>query len=900
MISIVVYGRNDSHGYNLHKRAALSLNCIAEVLTEENDEIIFVDYNTPDDLPTFIEAIRDTLTERCRRRLRVIRVRPAQHARFAGRTSYATIESVARNVGIRRSDPRNRWILSTNTDMVFVGREAGWSLSDLGKGLPDGFYQNPRLEVPESLWESLDRRDPSAAVEALRRWGSGLHLNELVHTDPVTRFDGIGDFQMVLRADFFAIHGFNEEMLAGWNVDMNLCHRLHRLRGGVESVFDRVLAYHCGHTRLPTAIHREDTVMNDPVRYIRGVTAPELDGQAGSWGLANETLEEFRADDPPTGRLPAVLEAVLPPMDRLHYESWNDFANFDAGFRLSIDAGHVLPYIMDLLVTAPPGSVLGYVGNHRDLFDLVLNAWRALGQWNDVLVPLGSVNERSGQERVDAVDDAELDRRASIFLFEFALDDKRLTREPYPCFDGLPEEARRRLGHVYGLFVQQTERERQRLCSGAPVGRRFIGVSVVNTFFGMRFSERVVFTRTMFSTRVRHGVVRAGGPVFRIDQQADSVGRCLAAALGRRFPIARQEVEMARSDLDHVLAADSAADIAPHRCSAVVLALLDAPDPAVPDPVREERRRWVEERRPSRAWRGRLTLAIATAARPDGAPALNKLCAAEDWEDARWLAAAEEFTREGLPFRSSTYVYFKRSRGVWERAQMVHGLNVLGRIGSGVRSAVVSDAPDGFGHFLSLRMGGVDVVDVGSAHAGGGGLPEQRPDTDLWLAKRRLYRADRLSIHHGGFQALARAADPWDAVVVPQNTLLSGGFDRTVDLLEALDRHLSVGGGVAWSIEIALDGQERDGCLTPSQAVDAAAFLSGECGLQPVGGFDWSISDATLDRVGVIDTGPVNRPHLVTQDDRGLRTCSVWVLRKWHSTPERLWRRVAEALHRKG
>ena len=57
MISIVLYGRNDNYGYNLHKRAALSFNCMAEVLQEEGDEILFVDYNTPDDFPTFPEAI---------------------------------------------------------------------------------------------------------------------------------------------------------------------------------------------------------------------------------------------------------------------------------------------------------------------------------------------------------------------------------------------------------------------------------------------------------------------------------------------------------------------------------------------------------------------------------------------------------------------------------------------------------------------------------------------------------------------------------------------------------------------------------------------------------------------------------------------------------------------------
>src|SRR5208283_315367 len=84
MISVIVYGRNDSHGYNLHKRAAISLNCVAEMLCDAEDEILFVDYNTPNDLPTFVEAIYDTLTPKAKSVLRVFRVRPDLHARLVG------------------------------------------------------------------------------------------------------------------------------------------------------------------------------------------------------------------------------------------------------------------------------------------------------------------------------------------------------------------------------------------------------------------------------------------------------------------------------------------------------------------------------------------------------------------------------------------------------------------------------------------------------------------------------------------------------------------------------------------------------------------------------------------------------------------------------------------------
>src|SRR5215203_2982232 len=154
MISIVLYGRNDNYGYNLGKRGAIGLNCMAQVLTEDEDEILFVDYNTPDDFPTFPEAIADTLTKKAKKRLRILRVRPEHHAAFATKTHLPVLEPIARNVAIRRSNPANRWVLSTNTEMIFVPR-VGNSLSKIVTDLPPGFYAIPRFELPETLWESF-------------------------------------------------------------------------------------------------------------------------------------------------------------------------------------------------------------------------------------------------------------------------------------------------------------------------------------------------------------------------------------------------------------------------------------------------------------------------------------------------------------------------------------------------------------------------------------------------------------------------------------------------------------------------------------------------------------------------------------------------------------------------
>ena len=123
MFSVILYGRNDSHGYNLHKRAAISFNALAEVMSDPDDEILFVDYNTPDDHPTFPEAIHDTLTDKAKKVMRILRVRPDQHAQLRLKTHLVALEAQSRNVALRRSNPRNRWILYTNTDMLLVPRQ---------------------------------------------------------------------------------------------------------------------------------------------------------------------------------------------------------------------------------------------------------------------------------------------------------------------------------------------------------------------------------------------------------------------------------------------------------------------------------------------------------------------------------------------------------------------------------------------------------------------------------------------------------------------------------------------------------------------------------------------------------------------------------------------------------
>ncbi|MGC2855631.1 hypothetical protein ACM64Y_09150 [Novispirillum sp. DQ9] len=371
MLSIIVYGRNDSHWSNLPKRAALSLNCLAMVLSDPDDEILFVDYNSPDDLPTFPEAIADTLTTAARKRLRVIRVREHHHRRFAGLTPLPVIEAVSRNVGLRRMNPANRWVLHTNSDMLFVLPD-GQSLSQLVAGLEEALYLLPRHEIPETLWGGLDRQDPAGALGLVRQVSASLRLNAVVECYPETRYDYSGDFQLLPAERLRAIGGFDERMLFRGECDPNIAKRLALSGLPARSLAGALAGYHCGHYRgIRGGSARPQ---NDFEIFFNQVTEACPAEQAADWGLAEETLEDFRLTEPRS--LPTMLSALLPPP-----ETSPEVIAYPPRHRQSLcyAPASLAPFLADLLWTLPKERGVQYIGLNPTTAHLVEQIASALG-----------------------------------------------------------------------------------------------------------------------------------------------------------------------------------------------------------------------------------------------------------------------------------------------------------------------------------------------------------------------------------------------------------------------------------------------------------------------------------------------------------------------------------------
>lgn len=373
MISLIVYGRNDQHGYNSHRRVALSLNAMAEVLTSHDDEILFVDWNTPLGMPTLLEALEDTLTDKTLARLRILRVTPEAHHRVTkNQTRLPISEPHARNVAIRRARPEN-WILSTNTDMVFVPR-SDRSLTDLVADLEGDAYCLPRFEIPEWLWEAVPRDDPAQMICLLQDWGERIGLDEVTLGHDWIRYDAPGDFQLIRRSLIERVHGFDEDMIHGWHVDSNLWKRIHNLTGQIGTLYPDIAGYHTNHNRTLTRLMAAQPTGNDLSDFVYEVEHTSLPDQAATWGLANVDVPEV-----PLRRVQPV--PLLAASASRGPGQAGPLITSDTREQISVldyDARHILPFALDPVIAETPRPSMGYVGLNSSTAGMLASAASAL------------------------------------------------------------------------------------------------------------------------------------------------------------------------------------------------------------------------------------------------------------------------------------------------------------------------------------------------------------------------------------------------------------------------------------------------------------------------------------------------------------------------------------------
>lgn len=296
MITFLVVGRNDSYGINLHKRTALSLNFFASLCQEDSDEIVYVDCNTPHHEQTLVEAIADTLTPEARRRIKAYRISGEMMRRAIGDTPLPFSDELSRNVGLRRSNPANPWVLSTNCD-VLLHPLTGRSFVDLLATLEQRFYVCPRISIPLPQWQCLPRMDTAA----MRTFCDAVVLGGFRYPPEKEaswlRFESVGDFQLAPRAQWFAIHGCEEGMKLWGHSDANNSRRLNLLNGGgtTPDIGEYFLVMHLDHNPDQKVAHTHTLPHNDWKQWVEDVSDP-VSKNPDDWGLRDIELPVIRLE----------------------------------------------------------------------------------------------------------------------------------------------------------------------------------------------------------------------------------------------------------------------------------------------------------------------------------------------------------------------------------------------------------------------------------------------------------------------------------------------------------------------------------------------------------------------------------------------------------------------------
>jgi hypothetical protein len=398
VISIITYGRNDNYGYNLAKRTAIGLNCLAEVLTED-DEILFVDYNTADHLPTLPEFIWDSLNDKALRLIRVIRISRDLHDNLKADSPLSILENVSRNAAIVRSNPKNHWILSTNPDVLLVLASPWPTLAALLKDLPDSFYEMPRFDIPESVWSSFCRTDAKANITLAREW---LVSNRaaVIETVPDWRFqkfilfDAPGDFQLAPRNYFFRLRGFDESMNKYLHSDSNLAKRMWLLNNGrTDHLLAKLWVVHQDHYLTGEWAKNFGSIVHNDL-FKKVLHQEGIEANDDNWGLLSEVLPTFSLEErirQQRAGLPQLSPESNGDLPLSKEVSWD----IQPVHRLSHYDPEVLTlYLRENLQLMRPASVVAYVGRNPATLQAVREMWRLISPSGSSVHNLSEIAER--------------------------------------------------------------------------------------------------------------------------------------------------------------------------------------------------------------------------------------------------------------------------------------------------------------------------------------------------------------------------------------------------------------------------------------------------------------------------------------------------------------------------
>ncbi len=239
-IGAVMVGRNDDYGENLVERFSY---CITSML-KTMDEIVFVDWNTPNDQVTLIEELGDIIPKSPK--LRWVRITPEQASEWTYNDpdAQAVCEVMARNIGLRRLS--TEYLVSTNIDVICPPRH----VLEPKLPMPTTFITTAKRNI--SLYDLRDIGLPTNILDVMTKlqaleddYGQQPAI-QIREDDFFSVVSSPGDFQIAHRDLWYRIRGFEERLYKKGYTDTNIQKKASMF--GFEIAVNREIPiWHIGH-----------------------------------------------------------------------------------------------------------------------------------------------------------------------------------------------------------------------------------------------------------------------------------------------------------------------------------------------------------------------------------------------------------------------------------------------------------------------------------------------------------------------------------------------------------------------------------------------------------------------------------------------------------------------------
>jgi hypothetical protein len=233
----LLYVRND--GYKEDDRVIVCLSSMLDTF----DEVILLDWNSPEDKGPLLYDIQDRLPKTGRLKHYVIPPDAAKALTYEDPNAQACTQVIASNLMLRRCDAD--WIVATTIDIIAPRKEKLFEF--IKNASKSTFYTVSRrdFEINELEEFGFDKwkeyRDHLDSVSEPRYFPAMVTPN-----DHYSIINCCGDFQMAHKSVWEGIKGYEEQMIYACFQDTNVQKKAVLNGYGLEAVYDLPL-YHMSH-----------------------------------------------------------------------------------------------------------------------------------------------------------------------------------------------------------------------------------------------------------------------------------------------------------------------------------------------------------------------------------------------------------------------------------------------------------------------------------------------------------------------------------------------------------------------------------------------------------------------------------------------------------------------------